>query len=197
MLPTFPKSDKILNDEWHKQMFAAKDETFPLHMHPPVLHMVEGKTSDFQREDRKIEPTTMNHLQVQVEHKVEDDKGMTLEAYFAMAAKAGKDMGKKFWERTLQVVEAAVKETGNEVKISAGNLTQQNMLQMLEITQQNFDELGKPTSQFVCGSEFLEEIKKRNEEWKNDTEFQAKVEEIKVRKKVEFDEREARRRLVE
>ena len=56
MLPAFPKAQKILDDEWYKRMFTAKNKVFPTHIHPPVLAIIDGKTSDFQREDRQVKP---------------------------------------------------------------------------------------------------------------------------------------------
>lgn len=74
MLPSFPKCHKILNDEWAKRMFAAKNETFPLSLHPPVLPIVEGKRSDFQREDRTVKPLKIEKHQVTVQHSIKEEK---------------------------------------------------------------------------------------------------------------------------
>jgi hypothetical protein len=34
MLPALPKAQKILDNEWNKRMFAAKDKVFPTHTTP-------------------------------------------------------------------------------------------------------------------------------------------------------------------
>jgi hypothetical protein len=67
---------------------------------------------------------------------------------------------------------------------------------MLETAYQNFDENGAPTGQLICGSEFAGELKKYEADWASDKAFQAKVNEVKMRKRLEFNEREACRRLV-
>jgi hypothetical protein len=67
---------------------------------------------------------------------------------------------------------------------------------MLETVQQNFDEYGNPTGQLVCGSEFSEELRNREKEWREDKQFLARTEAVINRKRTEFNEREARRRLV-
>jgi hypothetical protein len=197
MLPTFPKAQKILDEAWNKQMFEWKNKVFPIHLHPPIHQILEGKTTDFQREDRQIRPLEMKRHSVETSHSIADGKGMTLHTFNEKAKEVGEAWGKKFFQTTLGVVEEAVKETGNEIKIKKGELKQEDVLQMFETVQQNFDEFGNPTGQLVCGSEFAEELKKREAEWRNDPAFMAKLEEQKRRKKAEFDEREACRRLVE
>src|ERR1051326_5173467 len=188
MLPSFPKSQRASNDEWNKHMFAAKNRVFPLQIHPPVLQIIEGKKSDFQREDRKVEPLKMKRHQVTVRHSIKDGKGMSLLAFYEKAREAGEGMGKNMWETQFNAINEAVKETGNQLKFRKGHLAQKNILQLLEMGQQNFDEHGNPTGQLVAGSEFLEELRRREKEWSQDTEFLAKVEEIKIRKMQEFNE---------
>lgn len=196
MLPTFPKSQKILSDEWNQRMFAKKNDTFPLELHPPILQIVEGKDSDFERDDGKIKSFNIKLHSVSVRHQIENDRGMTLEEFRKKADEAGEGLGKDMWQSITETITQAVAETGNEVKVKKGNLTQDDMLKMLETRAHNFDEFGMPQGRLVCGSEFANEVKQRIEEWKDDKGFHAKAEEIIRRKKAEFNEREARRRLV-
>jgi hypothetical protein len=113
------------------------------------------------------------------------------------AKEVGESLGKELWKTLTGAIEEAVKETGNELKVKKGDLRKEDILRMLEMGIENFDERGNSTRQLVCGSEFAEELKMRDWEWAADPDFQAKVQEIRGRKKAEFDEREARRRLVD
>jgi hypothetical protein len=197
MLPAFPKAQKILDETWNERMFFWKNRVFPLHLHPPVYPIIEGKTSDFQREDRKVKPLKMKKHSVKTSHKIEDGKGMTLQIFEEKAKEVGEGVGKQLFQAMVGVVEEAVQETGNEVKIKKGELKQEDIFRIYESTQHNFDEKGNPTGQFVCGSEFMEELRKHEKAWNEDEDFVAKLDEIKKRKKMEFDEREACRRLVD
>ena len=131
-MPAFPKAQKILDDEWNKRMFAAKNKTFPTHIHPPVLAIIEGKTSDFQREDRQVKRLEMKLHRVTAEHSVADGKGMSLSIFDSKAKEVGEAMGKQFFESVLQGVNEAVKETGNVVKFKKGGLKQEDVIRMLE-----------------------------------------------------------------
>ncbi|MEI2726118.1 MAG: hypothetical protein V9H26_22170 [Verrucomicrobiota bacterium] len=196
MLPALPKAQKILDNEWNKRMFAAKDKVFPTHIHPPVLAIIEGKTGDFQREDRQVKPLEMKLHRVTAQHSVADGKGMSLSVFDSKAKEVGEALGKQFFESVLQGVNEAVKETGNVVKFKKGGLEQEDVIRMLEMMDQNFDENGNPTGQMIGGSEFIAELKKSEVEWANDKEFQARIKEVRMRKRLEFHEREACRRLV-
>jgi hypothetical protein len=82
MLPSFPKSQKIVDGAWQKRMFAAKAEVFPHDNHPPVLPIIEGKSADFQREDRQVKPLRMKKRQITIRHKITEGKGMALDELY-------------------------------------------------------------------------------------------------------------------
>jgi hypothetical protein len=197
MLPTFPKAQKELDEAFNKQMFDWIHKVLPLHLHPPIHHIIEGKNSDFQREDRQIKPLKMERHSVEAKFSLETGKGMTLAILNEKAKEVGEGMGKQMFQSVIGAVDEAVQETGNKVTFKKGELKQEHVFQMLETIQQNFDERGNPTAQLVCGTEFAEELKKCEFEWRNDEEFVKKLEDIRNRKMEEFNEREARRRLVD
>ena len=197
MLPVFPSAQKILDGAFGKRIFAAKAQVFPHEVHPPVRPIIEGKRSDFQREDRQVKPLDVKRHQVKATFKTEDGKGMTREAFESKARELGEGLGKKMWEMMFQAVEEAVTETGNSLQIKGGEFTQEDFLRMLEMTQHGFDERGHPTNVLVASPTMVETLKKREAEWGQDEGFKAKVNKVRKRKKEEFDEREARRRLVE
>jgi hypothetical protein len=89
MLPSFPKAQKILDEQRNKRMFAAKAKIFPQHIHPPVQPIVEGKRTDFQREDRKIKPLKIKRHQVTTQIDTSDGKGLTLELFNQKASELG------------------------------------------------------------------------------------------------------------
>lgn len=122
---------------------------------------------------------------------------MTVEEFYGNAKEAGEGLGKEMWQMFTGSIAEAAEETGNKTTFKKGNLTQEDLIRMLEQVQQNFDEFGNPTARFICGSEVAKEMKMRDREWRGDKAFQAKLAELRERKKAEFNEREARRRLAE
>lgn len=196
MLPSFPIAQKILNAAFEKRVFSARARAIPREIHPPVRQIREGRRSDFQREDRKIKPLDVKEHIVRTAFEAMDGKGMTREAFDAKASELGEGLGRQMLELLLGAVREAVDETGNSLLLNDGKFTQENIIQMLEMTQHGFDEHGQPTNVLLVSSELGEELRRREAEWAKDESFKAKVEEVKKRKKEEFDEREARRRLV-
>lgn len=122
---------------------------------------------------------------------------MTHEVFEAKARELGEGFGKQMWKMMFEAVDEAVAETGNSLQIKNGEFKQEDFIRMLEMTQHGFDEHGEPTNVLVVSPALGEDLKKREAEWAKDDVFKAKVDEIKRRKKEEFDEREARRRLVD
>src|SRR6266851_3859443 len=113
-------------------MFSAKARVFPAHIHPPVLPIVEGRESDFQREDGQVRPLKIEHHEVTSQHGIKEEKGMTLAVFNEKARETGEAFGKQMWGLLTGAVGEAVAETGNEVKIKKGGLKQEDILRMLE-----------------------------------------------------------------
>ena len=197
MLPTFPTAQKILNAAYFKRILAEKAKVFPHDVHPPVRPIIEGKNSDFQREDRKVKPLEPKLHSVQATFDTKDGKGMTREVFESKARELGEGLGKQMWEMMFEAVEGAVAETGNSLQIKGGEFKQDDFIRMLEMTEHGFDEHGQPTNVLIVSPAMAEDLKKREAEWAQDEAFKAKVDEVKKRKKEAFDEREARRRLVD
>jgi len=105
MLPTFPKAQKILDEAWKKRMFAAKNEVFPLHIHPPVEPIIEGKDGDFQREDGQVKPLKIERHQVTTQYQFKDGKGMSLEDFYGKAKEVGEGLGKQMWQMVTGVID--------------------------------------------------------------------------------------------
>ena len=197
MLPAFPSAQKIANDEFQKRIFAAKAEIFPLDLHPPNHLIVEGKSSDYQRDDGVVKPVEMKRHEVSVMVDTKDGKGLTLDMFDQKARELGEGMGKQFWESITAAMDECVKETGNTLTIKKGEFKKEDFLKFLDMGEHSFDENGKLQNTFVMGSSMFEEFKKCQAEWNNDPDFTMRVEDILRRKREEFNEREARRRLVE
>src|SRR6266478_693077 len=175
MLPSFPKSQKILDEEWQIRMFAAKAEVFPTAFHPPVHHIIEGRQTDFQREDRQVRPLEMKKHSFTTSHDIKDGKGMTLEIFELKAKELGEQFGKQMWQTLADATEKAVAETGNELKIKIGALTEEDFFKMLEMGEKDFDEAGRPTGKLFCDPSLAEELRTKVAEWSRDPGFNSKV----------------------
>jgi hypothetical protein len=90
----------------------------------------------------------------------------------------------------------AAESVGNVTR-NAGNL-RECFLAMVEKVEMDFDENDNPIHpSIVAGKEVVKELMKLAPEVENDPEFKKKHDEIIERKRLEFHEREAARKLVE
>lgn len=197
MLPIFPKAQQILDDEWSKRMFAARTEVFPAAYHPPVRPIVEARSSDYQRDDGKINPLQLKRKTVSSQVDVSHGRGLTLELFDAKAKELGHAVGKQMFQGMLDAVNEAAKETGNTVAIKKGAITQADLLKIFDTPAESFDEQGNSNMTFVLNPELARELAEKELQWSRDPKFVAQITELKQRKRREFDEREARRRLVD
>ena len=180
-----------------ERVVAARTQVFPQAVQPSTRTIIEGKHSDYQREDRQVKSLDIKLHQVTATFDTKDEKGMTAEVFEEKAREIGAGMGKQMWDMLFDAVKMATNETGNTMEIKNGEFGQEDILRMLDMTQHCFDDHGNPTNMLLLHPNVAEALKKREEEWARDHVFLAKLEEIKRRKKEEFDEREARRRLVD
>ena len=197
MLPRLPKSQKLIDEVFHKRMFAARNKVIPHAVHPPHRKIVEGKTTDYQREDREVKPLEMKLHRVELTVDISGGKGTTLDELYAKAHNVGESLGKQMWEMLNGAINEAVSETGNEVTITNGVITKEVVLKFLSMGEEAFDQNGEPTGRLILHPDMLEQFKKFEREHASDKEFLDQVAEIKRRKREAFDGREARRRLVD
>ena len=79
-------------------MFTAKGEVFPRTIHPPVLNIVEGKSSDFQRTDGQVRSIDMKRHSATISQEMKDGKGLSLDGFKEKAAELGRAMGKQMMQ---------------------------------------------------------------------------------------------------
>ena len=196
MLPQFPKTKALLTEHWNESFLAGERERLPDTLHPPSRQIIEGKQSSYQREDRKVVPLELLKHIVEGTVEVSDGKGMAFEKFLATAKKFGRELGDKILKSLFGMIEKATKETGNVVKTS-GQFSKADFLKVIDMTEHSFDERGNPTNIFVASPALIDDLLRQQEEWESDEEFQQQVAEIRRQKKEAFDERTARRRLVD
>ena len=158
----------------------------------------EGNASEFQTVQGKTNRIKYRKHTSTVSVKYEDGKGLTLEQFCAKASEIGEDMAKQMSGVLVKELDAVIKETGNEVKVpKSEGLQYKHLFELIEKAEVDFDDDGESFSRFFCGMDFYKDVEQKMPEWEKDPEFRRRLKELNARKKMEFYEREARRRLVD
>jgi hypothetical protein len=170
----------------------------------PVLSQVgvrpqrEGKSNSFQDEEGIIRQIEHKKTSVTTQRKLEEAKGMTLTQFCEAASEPGREMGKAIVSRLFDMFHKASEESGNVVDAGGGPLTYDLFLQVLEKIRLDFSSDGTPMLPSLnLGSEAHAQFERLWPEWIKTPDFQIRFNQILDRKREEFYEREACRRLVD
>ena len=154
MLPSFPKSEQLIRETFYKRMFLARARQLPPEAMPPTQRLAEGKVNDYQRVDGAIKPLEIETFRVEGTYDLSDGRGLsTMEALYARAEEIGEKMGQEEFKGMLNAIQKVTEETGNVVVVENRKLTQEAVLRMLSLPEEDFDERGQSRSQFILGSE--------------------------------------------
>lgn len=198
MLPQFPKSRRALDELWLDLASRRRIAHGPMVASIPHKIQREGNASEFQTVQGQTNRTKYRKHTSTVSVKYEDGKGLTLEQFCAKASEIGANMAQQMSEVLVKELDNVIKETGNEVTVSKSEgLQYKHLFELVEKAEVDFDDGGESFSRWFCGMDFYQEVQRKMPEWEKDPEFQRRLKELNARKRMEFREREARRRLVD
>jgi len=164
----------------------------------PQKMQQEGDTAEFQTVQGKTNRIKYRKHSSMISVKYEDGRGLTLEQYCAKAIEIGEDMARQMSKTLFKELDITTKATGNRVTASkTEGVHYKHLFELIGKTEVDFDDEGKPFSSFFCGLDCYQDILKKTPEWEKDPEYQKSLTELNARKRMEFREREARRRLVD
>lgn len=198
MLPDFPKVSR----GHERQVLRLVHDMIP--QIAPLLGMVgrfrqhEGKHWRLDRADGSEQRSSYIEMQV----KLELDRKSLMTPDIQGLVKAMHQLAERFAEQqskmVLQGVSAAAEEVGNHVD-AGGDFRPEHLLDMLDRKETDFDPVtGQPVGEaFVMHPDTAAKVIPKIQEWQRDPEFRRRVEEIETRKRMEWREREGRRKLVD
>lgn len=108
-----------------------------------------------------------------------------------------RQLGQAQFKLFLDTVDKATELTENIIT-RKGKFTALDFLKSLEAYPLEFNKDGKPVyPQFICGNEMMGEIKEAIDKFESDLGLESRRNELLIKKKKEFDDRKANRKLVE
>lgn len=190
MLPEFPRATEAIHKVWDKLMFAALGFSDPLISQIPIRPQKEGNRAAWGDS-----PITYKKKSVSYKWSPEVGKGMPTEKFFDMPLDLGKQMALKQAKDVFKLIKKPTPHTGTVGK-DEGPFDLDLWISKMESFEINFDENGGPLwPQFFLREDARAEIL---QSMNSPTPEQLqKMDELIAKKRKEFDEREARRRLVD
>lgn len=187
-----------MQDVFSKELFRAMWDVCPLLKEIRVRPQTEGKEASYQREDGKVVEMEYHLRRVERSWKPEDAQGLSPEKFLQAASDIGEEMGKKMMTDLLSAVSKATEEVGNVVNCEGKGLTFEKFLEMAANTYTDFDSHGQPdVKTFVASPEACQQFEKNMKEWTSDPVKRTALEQVVEQHRKAFNEREARRRMVD
>ena len=198
MLPVFSKARAAMKKTFSHFLFQGMWNVSPILRQIPFHAQREGSSASYQREDGVTKDVDFKQSLVERKVKFEEAKGLQPEEFLAVAEEMGKEMGQKMLTNILEEMRAVTEEVGNVIECHGQGLSFENFLELSQKIQTDFDSDGRPREKFLMmGKDALTSFNENFLEWEKDPEKRAAMEEVMAKQQADYDEREARRRMVD
>lgn len=161
------------------------------------LRMHEGRDGALFREDGSREETTPKRLQVSMSLQVDEFPELTPGKLKAKYEQLGRDMAREQWKMLVGALDRACEASGNAVDAGCEPFSAEMWLEMLDKLDVEFDSNGRMRVPACLINPSMED-RLRTELQRIDTEpgLRRRVRELEARKRREWLDREADRKLV-
>jgi hypothetical protein len=192
MLPEFPIAQEAIASIWNAAFFDALGFSDPLIAEIDVRVQKEGHKATIGAAEIQFRRSSVVH-----QWKPEIGRGIPFHEFLELARCLGKDLARQQAAHTFEVLSKPGPH--NAVFESAdGRFFFEDFLSSVERMELDFDSAGRPKwpTCFV-GSDALASLQRDLMAWERTAACRKRVEELVTKKREEFNEREARRRLVD
>jgi hypothetical protein len=192
MLPEFPKARSKMIDLWNTAFFNGLNGSDAFLAQIAVRVQKEGHTAQIGGGNMEYK-----RCSVDFSFKTKDAEGMSVEEFFGSPFKLGAQMAGQQMQTVFEKMKTPSPH-GMPLAWKVGELKFDQILEVWEKMEIDFDDDGKPRwPTIVLQPDAQAEIQVKLPKWHEGPEFRKKWAELIERKRKEFDEREARRRLVD
>lgn len=187
-----------MKDTFAHYLFKGTWDSSPILREIPVRPQVEGRRAFYQNTDGEMIEVEYQVQLVERQMKFEKARGLDPVAFVELAEGIGTEMGRKMAEDILLGVTKAVESVGNVVVSEGGGITFEAFLEMNSKIEMDFDQHGNSIGKSLHLSPALHrQLMADLPNWQADPLKRAALEQVMKQKRQEFNEREARRRMVD
>lgn len=198
MIPDFPKEKQKISSMWNQYLNSKMTElTGPMNLAQTYRHY-EGNQWQLTRTDKTIDDS--NYMEISSNLSIENDEipKLTSKQIKEKLDKVAEDMASQLMQNVIGKIAQAADSVGNSINANGKPFSPELFLQLLECMDHSFAEDGTwlpPT--LIVAPDFMKKNKPIIEGFENDTNFLVKRDSIINRKREEWRDREASRKLVD
>lgn len=195
MLPDFPHLKTKLSKFLDARMKSVHNRATPFSRASAVC-IQEGNCTKMIRADGTEETIEMKHHHTEVRISDEELENLSSEEIQRKFDEAAREMANQMTQTCFESLNKAISEVGNAVRYT-GMPTVEDIFRMYETIDIDFDECGKPElPTLMCGRKMMEHLQALHTQIESDPETNKRFVNLMIRKKEEWRDREASRRLV-
>lgn len=198
MLPDFPK---LKIELIRKLQYDFKKQTglrAPVVAQIKVVAQHEGKGGSYETEDGEIKRIDPKEMSVEVDSSTESRPSFGYEGALKMLLEPAEKMARKQTEMLFATLKESIEEVGNSLDAKGQPLSAELILKMWERMQFNFDEQGSPKMPtLVFNPVQRQNVEDQFRRLENEPQLRKRRQEIMNRKRLDWYDRESRRKLVD
>lgn len=192
MLPEFPVAQEAITLAWNKAFFQALGSSDPLISEIQVRVQKEGTRAFIGTNEIEFQRASVGF-----QWKPEKGVGIPFDEFFAIAQRMGRDMARQQAEHMFKVL-SRPGPCNAVIESADGNISFDYFLSKLEEMEIDFDSKGRPQwPSFFLEPIWAAKMEQKQEEWNRNEEYRKCFANLVERKRKEFNERAARRKLVD
>lgn len=196
MLPDYPKAKNKFREKYHESMRNLMERQASIIEGVPKYIVHEGDGDEIARRDGSKEQTNLQRAEAATEFSDEEIQELTPQKVFDKFSKMALDLGDQQAKIFINALEKATTKSGNVVD-GKDKKIEESFLEMLETIWINFDENGNPElPTILTGTKNSESFYKAIQNIDDDPRLARRKKEILSKKKQEWRDREADRKLV-
>ncbi len=187
-----------MRELYFSQVFDAMHTAAPMLLQIPVRPQREGREGSVQDEMGRVRDIDFQRRAGSIQIQTEDARGMSLEDFVNAARKPGTEFGMKIAQDIYSMIETATQEVGNVVSADGKPFTFDLLLACLDKIQLDFLPNGQARfPELHLNPTAYAEVQRQLPDWNNDPNCRERLNKLLQRKREEFLQREACRRLVD
>lgn len=198
MLPVFPDARKAMAETFSHYLFEALWDESPILRCIPVSPQLEGRSATYERVGGEMVDVDYKAQSVQRKLEFQEARGLAPDAFMEAAASIGSEMAAKMSEDVFAYLSKTIDSVGNVAVSRDDGISFESFLDLNSKMDLDFKDDGSPVNRtIVLSPEVHRTFRASLQEWHADAEKCAAMDAVLKRKKQEFNEREARRRMVD
>lgn len=196
MLPDYPAFKKNCSEIVRRAMEESRNESLLIFGPDLEVAHFEGSRFEFISEQSKGGPDRYQRVQSEFAYSVEELERLTFDDLIDRMIRVGREIGNQQANVGIQAMQEALEGTENEIVHSNSDFVTQ-ILQAFEVIRIDFDKDGKPLMpQIMAPPNLVSHLEDAVEKISQSNELESRLRCILERKKEEWRDRQASRKLV-